>query len=72
MTRINRDNKMQCFHKKILIRYSIKIVLYFLHPCANTQDGYDLLIESRKVTDQPVKIIGCLLSLVKECGRIIF
>ena len=70
MTRINRDNKMQCL-KKILIKYSIKSILYFLHSCANTQGGTDLLIALRKGTDQPVKVIGRLLSLIKVCDRII-
>ena len=59
---------------KILIKYSIKIILYFLHPCANTQGGTDLrkLTIISKGTDQPVKVIGRLLSLIKVCGRIIF
>ena len=51
--------------KKGLIKYSIKIILYFLHTCANTQGGTDLLTALRKGTDQPVKVIERLLSLIK-------
>ena len=54
-------------YKKIQIEYSIKIILYFFHPCANTQGGTDLLIALRKGTDQPVKVIGRFLSLIKMC-----
>ena len=71
MTMINRDNKMQCL-QYILIKYGIKFNLYFPHPCANTQGGTGLLIAFRKGTDQPVKVIGRLLSLIKVCGRNIF
>ena len=53
---------MQCL-KKILVKYSIKIILYFLHPCANTQGGTDLPVALRKGTDQPVKVIGCELGV---------
>ena len=63
-TKINRDNKMQCL-QKIIIKYSIKLTLYFLHPCANTQGDTDLLIAFRKGTNQPVKVFGRLLSLIK-------
>ena len=56
----------------LLMKYSIKLILYFLHPCANTQGGTDLLIALRKGTDQPVKVIGRLLPLIKVCGRITF
>ena len=63
-------------YKKVLIKYSIKVnfifPLYFLHPCANTKGGTDLLTALRKGTDQTVKVIGRLLSLIKVCGRIIF
>ena len=48
------------------------MILYFLHPCANMQGGTDLLIALRKGTDQPVKVILRLLSLIKVCWRIIF
>ena len=44
-------------------------MLYFLHRCANTQGGTDLLIALRKGTDQPVKVVGRLLSLIKVCDR---
>ena len=68
MTRINRDNKMQCLQKiKYIYIYSIKIILYFLHLCTNTQGGTGLLISLRKGTDQPFKVIGHLLSLIKVC-----
>ena len=50
--------------KKVLIEYSI-ILFYFLHPCANAQGCTDLLTALRKGTDQPVKVIGRLLSLIK-------
>ena len=71
MTRINRDNKMQCL-LKVQIKYSIKIIVYFLQPCGNTQGGTDLLTALRKGSDPPVKVIQRLLSLIKVCGQIIF
>ena len=49
--------KMQCL-QKILVKYSIKLILYFLYPC-----GTDLPIALRKGTDQPVKVIGCELDV---------
>ena len=55
---------MQCLQKK---KY-IYIILYFLHPCTNTQGGTGLLIALRKGTDQPFKVIGHLLSLIKVCA----
>ena len=58
--------------KYLLMKYSIKLNLYFLHPCANTQGGTDLLIALRKGTDQPVKVIRRLLPLIRVCGQIIF
>ena len=64
MTRINRDNKMQFLQK-----YSMKIIIYFLHPCANTQGGTALLIALRKGTDQLVKVIGRQVSLIKVNER---
>ena len=45
----------------------IYIKKYFLHPCTNTQGGTGLLIALRKGTDQPFKVIGHLLSLIKVC-----
>ena len=35
-----------------------------LHPCANTQGGTGLLIAVRKGTDQTVKVIERLMSLI--------
>ena len=55
---------MKCLQKKNIYIYSIKIILYFLHPCTNTQGGTGLLIALRKGTDQPFKVIGHLLSLI--------
>ena len=34
------------------------MILYFFHPCSNTQRGTAPLIALGKGTDQPVKVIG--------------
>ena len=59
-------------YKKVLIKYSIKINFIFPSPLRQYKGDTDLLTALRKGTDQPVKVIGRLLSLIKVCGRIIF
>ena len=66
MTRINRDDKLQSLPNN---RPTNKISLYSLHLCANTQGGSALLIALRKGTDQPAKVIGLYLSLIKVSVR---
>ena len=56
---------MQCLQK-----IYIYIIIYFLHPCTNTQGGTGLLIALRKGTDQPFKVIGHVLLSPDEVGGI--